>query len=136
MLDMGAALECFVGECLDGDGLATATALIGGDDNTRLAVVDTVAEGLRGESGEDDRVDSTDTGAGHEGGNGLPGHREVNGDGVALLDTIGLEDIGDTARLAEQLAVADLSALAGLVSLVDDSSLESCWVSYSVEVLD
>ncbi len=53
----------------------------------------------------------------------MPGHREVDGDGVALLDTIGLEDVGDAAGLAEQLAIADLSALTRLISFVDDGSL-------------
>lgn len=68
-------------------------------------------------------MDGSNTGTSHERGDGLPGHREVDGDGVALLNTIGLEDIGDAAGLAEKLAIADLSALTGLISFVDDSSL-------------
>lgn len=68
-------------------------------------------------------MDGTDTGAGHEGSHGLPGHRQVDGDGVALLDAPRLEDVGDAAGLAEELAVADLGALRGLICFVDDSSL-------------
>lgn len=78
MLDERAALEGLVGERFDRDGLATTTTLVGGDDNARLAVVDTVAEGLGGKPSKDDGVDSTDTGAGHEGSDSLPGHGEVN----------------------------------------------------------
>ena len=68
-------------------------------------------------------MNSTDPGAGEEGGDSLPCHGKVDGDGVALLHTVGCEDIGDAASLAEQLAIADLSALAGLIRLIDNGSL-------------
>ena len=53
----------------------------------------------------------------------MPGHWEVDGNGVSLLHTVGLEDVGKTARLAEELAIADLSAFTGLIGFVDDSGL-------------
>ena len=54
----------------------------------------------------------------------MPGHWEVDGNGVSLLHTVGLEDVGKTARLAEELAIADLSAFTGLIGFVDDGGLK------------
>lgn len=125
VLDDRAVLDGVVRELLDRDALAAAAALVGGDDDAGLAVVDTVAEGLGREAGEDDGVDGADAGAGEEGGDGLPGHGQVDRDGVALLDTPGLEHVCDAADFAEELAVADLGAFTGLISLVDDRGLEN-----------
>ena len=46
VLDNRAVLDSIICKLLDGDGLAAATALVSGDDNTRLAIVDAVAERL------------------------------------------------------------------------------------------
>ena len=123
VLNVRAMLKRGISKLLDRNGLATAAALVGSDHDTGLAVVDAVAERLRGEASEDDGVDGAEAGAGEEGGDSLPGHGHVDGDGVALLDAPLLEDVRDAAGLAEELAVADLAALAGLVGLVDDGGL-------------
>ena len=54
----------------------------------------------------------------------MPGHGEVYGDGVALLDAEGLEDVRDAADFAQELAIADFTAFTRLVGLVDDCGLE------------
>lgn len=123
LLDGRAVLERSIDDGLGSDGLASTASLVGGDDDLASAVVDTVAEGLGGEAGEDDGVDGTNASAGKEGSGGLPGHGEVDGDGVALLDAQALEDVGDLADLAQELAVGDLGALTGFVRLVDDRGL-------------
>ena len=74
--------------------------------------------------GEDDGVNSTDTSACKEGRYGVPCHREIDGNGVTLLDAPGLEDIGDSADLTEELGVGDLRAFVGFVCLVDDRRLD------------
>ena len=68
-------------------------------------------------------MDGTDTRAGEEGGDGLPCHGQIHRDGVALLDAIRLEDVRDAGDLTQELAVADILVLAGLICLVNDSSL-------------
>lgn len=68
-------------------------------------------------------MDGADAGASEEGGDGLPCHREVDRDGVSLLDAHGLEDIGDTADFTEELRVRDVAALVGLVGFVNDGGL-------------
>ena len=65
----------------------------------------------------------TDPSTGKECGGSVPGHRKVDGDGVALLDAEGLEDIRDAADLAEQLAVRDKITFAWFIGFVDDGSL-------------
>ena len=123
VLNEGTLLQGVIGKCLQCDALASTTTFVCCDDDSGLAVIDTVAQRHCGESGEDHRVNSTNTSASHEGGDDLPSHGKVDGDGVALLHTVGCEDIGDAASLAEQLAIADLSALAGLIRLIDNGSL-------------
>ena len=123
VLDVGAGLEGCVDDGLCGDGLAAAATLVGGEDDAAAAVLDAVAEGLGGEAGEDDGVDGADAGAGEEGGDGVPGHGEVEGDGVALADAEGLEDVGEGADLVEELGVGDVGALGRLVGFVDDGGL-------------
>ena len=80
----------FGDSCIDdglgGDGLATTATFVGGDDDAAAAIEHSVAERLGAEAGKDDRVYGANTGACEEGGGGLPGHGEVNGDGVTLLD--------------------------------------------------
>ena len=124
MLNKRAVLQRIVSQLLDRDGLATAPALVRGDDDAGPAVVDAVPERLGREAREDDGVDGADAGAGEEGGDGLPGHGHVDRDGVALLHAVGLEDVGEAAHFAEELAERDLAALAGLVCLVNDGRLD------------
>jgi len=68
-------------------------------------------------------VDGADTGTSQERGCGLPSHGEVDGDGVALLDAIGFQDVCDAADLAKQFGVGNVAALARLICLVDDGDL-------------
>lgn len=123
VLDQRAVLESGVDDLLCGDGLAATLALIGRDDDAGLAVLYTVAERLGREAGEDNCVDGTNTRAGEEGGDGLPGHGQVEGDGVALLDSERLENIGEGGDFLEELAVADLGAFTWLVRLPNNSGL-------------
>jgi hypothetical protein len=88
------------------------------------AYIDTVTERLCGEAGKDNGMDSTDTGTGEECSHGLPGHGQVDGDGVALFDTKALEDVGDTADFAQELSISDEPALFRFICLVDDGDLD------------
>ena len=124
MLNVRAMLERSIRKLLDRNRLATAAALISSNDDARLAVVNAVTERLRGEAGEDDGVDGADARAREEGGHGVPCHREVDRDGVALLDAPRLEDIRDRADFTEQLGIGDVGALVGLVGFVDDCGLK------------
>lgn len=90
----GAPLESGIGNKFGSNSLSTSSAFIRGDQNTRPAIQDTISKRLGGETSEDDRVNGTDTSASEENGNSLPGHGHVDGDGVTLLDTQALEDVG------------------------------------------
>lgn len=123
VFDEGTLFEGGVNDGFCGDGLSTTAALIAGDDDAAFTVLYAVTEGLCGESGEYDRVDCADTGAGEEGCDGVPGHGEVDGDGVTALDAIGFEDVGYTAYFVEEFGVGYYAAFAWFVCLVDDGGL-------------
>ena len=54
VFDVGAVLDCVIGKVLDGNSLATATALVRSNNDARLAVIDTVLQRLGGETPEYD----------------------------------------------------------------------------------
>lgn len=123
MGDLRALLERLVHDLLGANDLSTTPALVCGDNDLRLGVYDTVAQGVGGEAGEDDRVNGADTGAGKEGDDRLGNHGQVQRNGVALLDAHLLQHVGQSGDLAQELAVGDGAALIVLVGLVDDGRL-------------
>lgn len=123
VLDTWCALECSIDDRLGGDGLATTTALIGGDNHTGRAVNNTVAKGLGTESSKDNTVDGADTSASKEGRGGVPCHGQVDTDGLALGNAEILENVGDPAGLAEKLGIGDGRTLTGLIGFVYDGGL-------------
>ena len=127
-----AMLDRVVRQLLDWDCLAATTTLVRDEDDARATVVDTIAEGLRREPSEDDGMDRTNTGAGEEGGDSLPGHGHVDGDSVAFLHAVRLQNVCDAAHLAKQLAEADFAALTGFIGLVNNSSLKNMIVAMSM----
>lgn len=107
------------------NGLSTSSALVGRDEYPRSTIVHPITEGLGGEAGENNGVDSADTSAGKECSHGVPCHGKVDRDGIALLDTETLEDICDLANLRKELRIGNFPAFIGLISLVDDGGLRS-----------
>ena len=63
------------------------------------------------------------------------GKNALDGNGVALLDAPALEDVGDAARLAHELAKRHLARLARLVGLVDDGDLVRVGIVVPVEAV-
>ena len=121
--DVGALLQSIVDNLLGANQLATALALVRGYDDLALGIDDPVAQRVGRETGENDRVDGSDSGAGEEGDESLGNHGEVDGYGVALADAHLLEDVGGLGDLAKELAVGDIATFAGLVGFVDDGDL-------------
>lgn len=123
LLNQRALREGSVHDSLGCDALPSSPSLVASDENTGFAVLYTVTKRLGGETGEDDRVDGTDTCTCKEGGDGVPGHGKIDRDGIALFDAVFLQDIGDAANFTQELSVGDESPFAWLVGLVDDSGL-------------
>ena len=123
MLNNWAVLKSRVRELLDRNWFATTAALVRGDHDAGLAVVNAVAERLGRESSKNDGVNGTDTRAGEEGCDCLPCHGHVNRNGVALFHTPLLEDIGDAADLPKEFAVTDFPAVTSFICLVNDGRL-------------
>jgi hypothetical protein len=87
VLDLGTLLESGINDGLGSDGFSATTTFIRSNDNTRLAIEDAITKRFGRETSKYDRVNGTDTSAGEESGNGLPGHRKVNRHGIAFLDS-------------------------------------------------
>ena len=134
--DVRALLEGLVDDLLGANELSTTLALVRGDDDPAVSVDDTVTEGVRRETGEDDGVHGANARAGKESNDGLGNHGQVDGNSVALLDTLALEDPGETGDLPLELAVRDGAALVGLVGLVDDGDLVRVLESVTVDAVE
>ena len=100
--------DCRVGIGLQRDLAAAANALIGGNDDVRLAVLDAAGERIRRETAEHHGMDRADARAGEHGVSRFRNHRHVDGDAVALLDVAVAQNIGEAADLVVQFLVADV----------------------------
>ena len=134
--DIGALLESFVYDALGTDDLATTATLVSGDDDLGASVEDTVTERVGGETGEDNGVDGTNTGASKERNESLRNHRKVDGNSVTFLDTLLLKSPGNAGNLTQELSVCDGAALAGLVGLVDDGGLVGVLKGVTVDTVE
>lgn len=119
--DAGDVFESCVNDSFRSDRLSSTLALVRRNKNPALAVYNTITKRLGGESCKNDGMNGTDTCTSEKRRYGLPSHREVYGDSIALANTQGLEYVGDAADLAEQFSVANVLAFVGFVCLVDDS---------------
>jgi hypothetical protein len=107
---------------LERDVLAAAELAVGSDQHDGAGVVDAVAQRLGREAAEDDRVDGADAGAGLHGDDAFDRHRQVDDDAVALLDTLGTQQVGHLADLGQQVLVGDRRHLA-VVGFENDGDL-------------
>lgn len=125
MLDAWALLECSVYDRFGGDSFPTSTTFVTREEDTRLAVKDSVTKRFRTKPSEDDRVYGTNAGAGKESSDGLPGHGQVYGDGISFLDAETLEDVRDRANLAKKFGVSDETTFTGLIGLINNGCLKN-----------
>jgi hypothetical protein len=131
--DVRAGLKSLVNDSLGSNNLSSTLSLIGGDDNSGVGIEDTVTERLGRETGEDDGVDGTDTDNGQQCDECLGDHGHVDGDGVSLLDSLLLQDVGELGDLSQKLTVGDGASLGGLIGLVDDGGAVGVLESVSVD---
>lgn len=89
-----------------------------------LAIRDAIAEGHSRGSRKSNPVYRTSANAGKEGYNGLAGHREVYGDGIALFHTEIVKGIGHAQHRTKEVGVGDPAALTWFVCFVDNRSLK------------
>ena len=97
--DIRALLEGIVDDLFSADQLASTLALVAGNNNLALRIIDTIAQGVGRETSEDDRMHGADARAGQESDQSLGNHGEIDGYGIALLDAHLLEHVGGLADL-------------------------------------
>ena len=125
-----------VGDGFQRDGLATASAFVGGDDEAALRVFDAAGEAFGREAAEHHRVNGADARTGQHGHRGFRDHRHVDGDAVALVDTQRHQCIGHARHLFAQLAIADAAAFSlGIVGFPDDGGALGVGVGPAVEAV-
>ena len=76
--------------------------------NFELRVLDAAGEAFGREAAEHDGMNGADARAGEHRVGRLGDHRQVDGDAVALLDAVRLQDVGEPADALVQLAIGDL----------------------------
>ena len=125
-----------VGIVLQLDLPAAAQALIGGDDELRLAVGDAAGQRIRREAAEHHGVDGADPRAGEHGVSRLGDHRQIDGDAVAFADAHRFEHVGKDVHLAVELAIGDVAGrLRRIVGLPDDGDLVPPLLQMAVDAI-
>ena len=135
LLVAGAALQRIVGVLLERHLPAAAQAFVGGDDQLGIGIVDAAGERIRAEAAEDDRMHGADAGAGQHGIGRFRDHRQVDGDAVALLDAVLLQNIGEAADMLMEFVVGDLLVVIGIVAFPDDGHLVAALLQMPVDAI-
>ncbi len=104
---------------LEPDPLAAPPPTVRRHHHLGLGVQDPVAQGVRGEPAEHDRVHGADPGAGQHGDGQFGHHRHVDGHPVTTADPEALQHVGEPAHLEEQVGVADGAGVARLTLPVE-----------------
>ena len=123
MVDAAGPLDRRVDIGLERHLAAAAQALVGGDDEGRLRVLDAAGERIRREAAEDHGMDGAEPCAGEHRIGRLGDHRHVDRDPVALADAAVAHDVRHAADLVVQLAIGDMLRFGRVVALPDDRHL-------------
>ena len=105
VLDRRAFIQRLVGVGLERNEPAAPNALVGGDDQAGLAVLDAVHEGLGRESAEDYGMDRPDARAGKHRDRELRDHGKIDRHPVAFLDALLLEHVREPVDFEIKLLV-------------------------------
>ena len=111
-LDRRFAVQRFIDLSLERNDRAAPIAAIRRDHRDRAAVCDPIANAVRAESAEDDRMHRADPRAGEHGDRRLRNRRHVNDDAIAFADFVSLQDVRELADLAVQLLIRERAFVA------------------------
>ena len=113
-MDRGRALERLIDVALEVNLRAATPSGVGGDDQLRFGVVDTIGERLGGKSSEHHRMNRADARASEHRDRGLGNQRHIDGDPIALRDAETLERVGRAADFIGEHLVGQDARITGL----------------------
>jgi hypothetical protein len=136
-LDIGALFECLVDGALQLQRLAGAVAIVGGDDEFAVGVLDAAGDGFGGETAEHHRMHRADARARQHRHRGFGDHRHVQRDAVALRHAEPDQRVRHAAGFGMEFAVAD-AAHRGLrvIAFPDDGDGIGVLRQMAVEAVD
>ena len=129
------SLDGGVGAVLLGNSLGAAEGPVAGDQNLGPAVFNAVAKRIGAESAENDAVNGADAGAGQHGNGELGNHGQVDLNPVALLDALGLQNVGELADFLMHLLVSQCTALRGFIAFPLNGNLVGPCLQVFVEAV-
>src|SRR5215510_219863 len=131
-----ALLQGLVGILLEGDDAAAAHAFIRRNNEFGVGVDDPTGQAVRREAAKHHRMHGADAAASQHGIGRLGDHRQVDGDPVALFDTVGFEHVGEFRDALVQLAVGDFFVVGGVIALPDNRHLVGTFFQMPVDAID
>ena len=135
MLHGRAGHDRFVDRTFERNDLASAVAFIGGDHRLAAGILNPVTQRLGAEPGKDDAVHRPKPGTGEHGVGGFGDHRHVDGDPVPFADAVMTQHVGQSADLAVQFPVADMTGVARFIPLPDDGCLVAAGAEMTVDTV-
>ena len=138
--DVGLYLRAFceglVGVVFLGNCLGAAEGSVAGYEHAAVAVVDTVAERFSGETAEYDTSGSAPMReAGENADRQLGNHRQIEGDAVAFLNAVFLENVGEFADFFMELFVGEFFVFTRVVSFPDEGYLVPSFLQVPVKTV-
>src|SRR5690606_1922669 len=137
LFDAAAMFERGVDIDLERHFASGAAALVGGDDQRGIAILDAPSQRFGRKAAKDDAMDRADPRAGEEGEGRLRDHRHIDGDAIALLGASALQYICEAADFLMQLAIGEAARFfLGRVGFPDDGVLVAARLQMTVKAVD
>ena len=102
---------------------AASQTLVRRDDDLGLGVDNATRQSVRGEAAEHNRMNRADAGASEHRVGRLGNHGQIDGDAVALLDAVALQNVGEMSDMVGKLGIGDVLRFRRIVALPDDRGL-------------
>ena len=130
-----AGFQCFISSRFLGNSLAAAEGAVADNQNFGCTIDNSVSERVSAESAENDTMNGADARAGQSGDAQFGNHRHVQTYTVALLNALGLQNVGKFANFFMELFVGNGSLFAGFVAFPLNRNLIAAFFKVPVQAV-